>query len=106
MQKRSVEYVESLKPTHADKTILVVAHAGVIRGLVSHFLKLDFGAQLRQEIPFRYLGDFSLEQGVCVDYAEHGELSGFVVNGVVDLSGLDGRYETLGSTRMKPVRPC
>ena len=104
MQERSVAYLNSLVPTHADKTILIVAHAGVIRGLVSHLLNLDFGDQLRQAIPFRYIGDFQMDQGICVNYAEHGELSGFVVNGVVELSGIDARSGSLGVMATGPVQ--
>ena len=89
MQERSIGFVSSLITALPDETLLIVAHAGVIRGLISHFLDLDFGANLGQAIPFRYIGDFQLEQGNCLRYDELGEPSGFVVNGAIDLSGAD-----------------
>jgi alpha-ribazole phosphatase len=83
MQKRSVECVLDLERAHAGQTILVVIHAGVIRGLVSYFLDLDYAANLTRKIGHRYIGDFHLEQGVCIEYNELGEPSGFVCDGAV-----------------------
>ncbi len=85
MQRRSVSYLSSLAQTHADKTILIVMHAGVIRGLVSHFLGLDYAAQLEHKISFRYIGDFRFNGGRCKHYDELGEASGFIDSGVIDI---------------------
>jgi broad specificity phosphatase PhoE len=85
MQRRSVKFFESLAISHPHKTILVVSHAGVIRGLVSHFLGLDYARSLKHGIPFRYMGDFLFEGTVCVRYDEPGKLSGFVRDAVIEI---------------------
>ena len=86
MQQRSVEFLLSLAAKHPRQTILIVAHAGVIRGLVSHFLGLELADNLKQKVSFRYIGDFLLENGYCLRYDELGEASGFVSNGVIELA--------------------
>lgn len=83
MQKRSVKFIISMSKRHRSETILVVVHAGVIRGLVSAFLELDFGANLKQKITHQYIGDFKIKKGRCVSYRELGKPSGFVTNGRV-----------------------
>jgi len=83
MQARSVEYILSQEDDNQNKTILVVAHAGVIRGLVSYMLNLDFATNLSRKVSHRYIGDFQIEGGVCVRYDELGELSGFIRDGVL-----------------------
>ena len=83
MQERSVDFLLSRIPYHGDETVLVVVHAGVIRGLICHFLGLDYTANLKRKITHRYIGDFILEGGVCTRYDELGEPSAFVKQGVV-----------------------
>lgn len=79
MQRRSVDFLQSQNAFHPDSTVLVVAHAGVIRGLICHFLGLDYGSHLKQKITHRYIGDFTLDhEGNCTRYDEHGKQSGFV----------------------------
>jgi len=85
MQRRSVDFILSLQRVHADHTLLVVAHAGVIRGLVSHFLGLDLAANLKRKVSHRYVGDFVIEKDSCVSYEEIGRPSGFVRDGVVEV---------------------
>ena len=85
MQARSVRYLLSLEERFRDKTLLVVVHAGVVRGFVCHFLGLDYAVHLKQKITHRYIGDFRIEEGACVAYDELGEPSGFVAQGVVEL---------------------
>jgi broad specificity phosphatase PhoE len=85
MQQRSVEFLLSLDAKHPRQTVLIVAHAGVIRGLVSHFLGLELADNLKQKVSFRYIGDFLLEDGYCLRYDELGEASGFVHNAVIEL---------------------
>ena len=82
-KRRSVEYIEALAAEHANHTLLVVAHAGVIRGLISYFLGLDYQANLQRKITHRYIGDFSFVGGSCVYYDELGRRSGFVKDGVL-----------------------
>jgi broad specificity phosphatase PhoE len=83
MQERSVAFIESIAHEHPDMTFLIVVHAGVIRGLVSHFLQLDYASNLKRRIGHRYIGDFTIEQNQCVRYDELGKESGFIKDGVV-----------------------
>lgn len=85
MQRRSVGFVDELARNSPGKTLLLVVHAGVIRGLVCHFLGLDYGANLTRKIGHRYIGDFLIDQGRCLRYDEIGRPSGFVRDGRVSL---------------------
>lgn len=83
MQCRSVEYVLSLEKRHANDTLMLVIHAGVIRGLICHFLGLDFVSNLKRKISHRYIGEFIIENGKCLYYNELGKASGFVKDGSI-----------------------
>jgi len=86
MQARSVEFLESLTAKHQDETILVVVHAGVIRGFISHFLKLPYMENLKRKITHRYIGNFLFEGDQCIRYDElSSSLSGFVKDGVISV---------------------
>jgi broad specificity phosphatase PhoE len=85
MQRRSVPFVTSLATAYPNSTILVVSHAGVIRGLVSYFLKLEYALNLRRKISFRYIGDFVFEGKDRVHYNELGQPSGFVCDGGISV---------------------
>lgn len=85
MQKRSVNFLRSLAQRHADQTLLVVVHAGVIRGLVCDFLGLDYAPNLKRKISHRYIGEFDFSGGACIGYDELGCPSGFVKQGILDL---------------------
>ncbi len=85
MQERSVRFLVSLTGLFPERTVLVVVHAGVIRGLVSHFLGLDYSEQLKQRISHRYIGDFQFAGDSCVSYDEWGKPSGFVRSGAVEI---------------------
>jgi len=85
MQQRSSRYLQFLAETNPQKTILLVVHAGVIRGLVSYFLGLDYAAQLKRKISHRYIGEFLFEGADCVQYDEFGKSSGFVRDGVIEI---------------------
>lgn len=78
MQRRSVAFLAALAESRPDDTILLVVHAGVIRGLVSHFLGLNYAEQLKRKISHRYIGEFWFTGKNCVRYDELGRLSGFV----------------------------
>ena len=84
MQQRSVAFLASLASEQSGQTILVVTHAGVIRGIVCHFLGLELGSHLEQKIPFRYIGDFGFDDDRCAHYEELGQPSGFVASGVIE----------------------
>jgi len=85
MQQRSVAFFQSLSAQHQGRTVLVVVHAGVIRGLICHFLGLDYASNLKRKITHRYIGDFTLEDSVCTRYDELGEPSAFLKQGVVEV---------------------
>jgi broad specificity phosphatase PhoE len=85
MQQRSVRFVTSLAKTHQSHTVLIVSHAGVIRGVISHFLGLEYAASLKYKIPFRYIGDFRFAGEQCTGYDELGKASGFVRDGGLDI---------------------
>lgn len=85
MQRRSVDFVLSLQRRQKRDTLMLVAHAGVIRGLVCHFLGLDFASNLKRKVSHRYIGDFSLEGDRCLAYRELGKPSGFVRDNVVEI---------------------
>jgi broad specificity phosphatase PhoE len=78
MQERSTGLIRSLTDHMDGKTILVVVHAGVIRGLVSYFLELDYARQLKRRVSHRYIGVFQFENSHCCGYDEWGKPSGFV----------------------------
>ena len=85
MQERSVEFVESLEQDHADETLLIVVHAGVIRGLVCHYLDLDYASNLKRHMGHQYIGDFTIENGTCVRYDELGKPSEFIREGIIEV---------------------
>lgn len=86
MQQRSVDFLLSQNALYPDSTVLVVVHAGVIRGFVSHFLGLDYARHLKQKVSHRYIGDFTLDQdNTCIRYDELGKNSGFVRSGTVQV---------------------
>ncbi|MGB5304881.1 MAG: histidine phosphatase family protein [Gammaproteobacteria bacterium] len=83
MQRRSVNYIISLTALYPQETVLFVVHAGVIRGLVSHFLGLNYADNLKQKISHRYIGDFRFNGSSCISYDEFGKPSGFVRDGTI-----------------------
>lgn len=85
MQQRSVQFVSAMAKVHPQQTVLIVVHAGVIRGLISHFLKLNYADHLKHKIPHRYIGKFIFDGGDCVRYNEKGERSGFVSDGAIKI---------------------
>jgi len=85
MQRRSVGFVSSLVATHPQQTVLIVSHAGVIRGIVSYFLGLEYADSLKHSVSFRYIGDFLFNGNNCVRYDELGKPSGFVRDGVIEI---------------------
>ena len=85
MQSRSVHYLSQLAEEKPQQTILIVAHAGVIRGLISHFLGLNYADHLKHKISHRYIGDFQFEGKDCVRYDELGKPSGFVMDGAIEI---------------------
>lgn len=85
MQQRSVEFMIAMAESYPNETVLVVVHAGVIRGLVSHCLQLNYADHLEHKISHRYIGEFLFEGSNCVRYNELGEPSGFIGSGAVEI---------------------
>lgn len=85
MQTRSIGFLQFLTGKYGNETVLIVVHAGVIRGFVSHYLGLPYAENLKRKICHRYIGDFLLEGGHCLRYNELGEPSGFVRDRIISL---------------------
>ena len=85
MQRRAVDFFVRLPDKHPDSTVLIVAHAGVIRGLICYFLDLDYTSNLKQRVTHRYIGEFRFMENKCAQYNELGMPSGFVESGIVEL---------------------
>lgn len=85
MQQRSVGFIESLWGKHKHDIILLVVHAGVIRGMVCHFLGLPYAESLKRKISHSYIGDFQFKHSKCVRYDELGRPSGFVRDKVISI---------------------
>jgi alpha-ribazole phosphatase len=83
MQRRSVAFIDALARKQGAADILIVAHAGVIRGLICHYLRLDYPSNLKRKIGHRYIGDFTIKKGRCRKYQERGIPSGFLTDGIV-----------------------
>ncbi len=83
MQKRSVDYILKLANKHPKDVLLIVVHAGVIRGLICHFLGLDYPSNLKQQVGHRYIGIFDIKGKKCTHYEEAGLESGFVKQGII-----------------------
>ncbi|MCG6869764.1 MAG: histidine phosphatase family protein [Gammaproteobacteria bacterium] len=100
MQERSVRYFRSLSRRYPGQTVLVVVHAGVIRGLVSEFAGLDYADNLKRKVSHQYIGVFRLRDDQCVRYDELGKPSGFVRENVLELP------VTLPTPRDAPATKC
>lgn len=83
MQQRSVELLTELSVKHPSNCLLIVAHAGVIRGLLSHFMKLEYTEQLKRRVSHRFIGVMDLAEGNCGNYEEWGEPSEFITEQVL-----------------------
>ncbi len=83
MQKRSVAYILKLAHKHPKDVVMIVVHAGVIRGLLCHFLDLDYASNLKQHIGHRYIGILDIKHNIRVHYEEAGVESGFIKQGII-----------------------
>jgi broad specificity phosphatase PhoE len=105
MQQRSVGFVESLAGRYPERTLLMVVHAGVIRGLICHFLGLDYARHLKRKVSHCYIGDFTLDEaGSCIRYDELGKPSGFVGDGIVRIPFETTRADSVGALRTAVVQ--
>ena len=85
MQARSVDLVQKLAGKRAGQDVLLVVHAGVIRGLVCHYLGLPYAPNLKRRVSHRYIGLFEFKAGHCRRYDELGTLSSFVSDGILSV---------------------
>lgn len=85
MQSRCVDYVVNIASKHPDDIVMLVVHAGIIRGLICHFLGLDYASNLKQHVGHRYIGIFDIAGNKCSHYDEAGIESGFVKEGILKL---------------------
>lgn len=85
MQQRSVDHIASLSKKHPGENLLIVVHAGVIRGLICHFLDLDYASNLKRHMGHQYIGDFTFDGDTCIRYDEIGVPSEFVRKDVIKL---------------------
>lgn len=83
MKARCVAFIKSISKKHADETVLIVVHAGVIRSLICHFLDLDYAKNLKRKIGHRYIGDFTIKGKHCTRYKELGKESEFISEGII-----------------------
>jgi alpha-ribazole phosphatase len=85
MQQRSIAFVESLTGRDEEQTLLLVVHAGVVRGMICHYLGLDYGQNLKRRVSHRYIGDFQFGRSRLQGYDELGSHSDFVSDGILSL---------------------
>jgi broad specificity phosphatase PhoE len=85
MQARSVACVRQIAKKHAGQDVLMVVHAGVVRGLICHFLGLEYAPNLRRRVSHRYIGIFEFEGDSCRRYDELGSRSSFVKDGILSI---------------------
>ena len=83
--ERALKFVQKLARKHAAQNVLLVVHAGVIHGLICHFLGLPYAPNLKRHISHRYVGLFEFADGLCWRYDEQGDPSSFVTDGVVSI---------------------
>ena len=103
MQARSVAFVKSLARKHPDETLLIVVHAGVIRGLICHFLGLDYASNLKRHMGHQYIGDFTIQGDSCIRYDELGRPSEFVREGIIRVPLY--RFKPLAAGKDQPYLP-
>lgn len=85
MQSRCINFIEKQKVKDNDDTVLLVVHAGVIRGLVCHYLQLPYSENLKRKIGHRYIGVLEINKNGSVTYDEIGESSDFVSENIVSI---------------------
>lgn len=85
MRERSVGFVQHLLTKLPDEDVLLVAHAGVIRGLVCHYLGLPYAPNLKQRVSHRYIGLFEFDGERCRKYDELGSHSDFVRKQIIKI---------------------
>ncbi len=63
VQTRAVDFVLGLEDRHADESVLLVTHAGVIAGLVAAYVGEPIERYIRTRFGHDYLGRLTIESG-------------------------------------------
>ncbi len=84
MQTRCVRFIDEQLSKDKHDTVLVVVHAGVIRGLVCHYLQLPYSENLKRRIGHRYIGVLEFTKN-GITYDEIGVNSDFVSENIVSI---------------------
>ena len=83
MQSRCVNFIEKQMTRDKSDPVLLVVHAGVIRGLICHYLQLPYSINLKRRIGHRYIGVLDINENGKVTYDEIGENSDFVSENII-----------------------
>lgn len=86
MQARCVKFINKRVKDKNSTCCLLVVHAGVIRGIVCHYMKLPYSKNLKRKIGHRYVGVIDFDSSDSVQYTELGEHSDFVKDDIVKLA--------------------
>lgn len=68
VQRRAVAFALDLEQRHAEESVLLVTHAGVIAGLVAAYLRERIEAYIRTRFGHDYLGRLTIAEGAFVAY--------------------------------------
>lgn len=72
MQKRVFQAVADINSAHADKTILLVCHSGVMAALRASHIGQDFGEHnVSEAYPHDYVGVFTFTDGAVSSFKEY-----------------------------------
>lgn len=71
MQKRVFQTIDELNNKHADKSIVLVCHSGVMAALNASHIGQDFGEHnISEAYPHDYVGVFTFADGAVVSFKE------------------------------------
>jgi broad specificity phosphatase PhoE len=69
-QQRAVRFVQRLENQYENKTLLLVSHSGIIRGIINYFQNIAHEQYFKKKISNRYIAQIVLEQGELVTFKE------------------------------------
>lgn len=71
MQQRVIATINQLNDKFTDKTIVIVAHSGVMAALNASYLGHDFGGHnISEPYPHEYVASFTIENGNVTSFKE------------------------------------
>ena len=77
VQTRAVDFVLGLEDRHADETVLLVTHAGVIAGLVAAYVGEPIERYIRTRFGHDFLGRLTIDSG---EFRGYDKLTGTIDN--------------------------